>query len=327
MSLATREPTNFEKGAQLLVRLHELIEQGEGEGAQADQVRDRMDEVWAKLDEVKLARLDGLSADLYTLGSDSPIVHPPGPHMLTQQASEFLQHAVLSKDWDAQLEFLRKHADEVGDDLAAYYRGFCWTQLGLREVGMLFLSRAAERDKQFELYRLIPLIEMERLDEAIDLCLLLFDRMCEFDPLRIQIIADACAVIAGRIAPDKKEQFEWIRKSIKAHEFSLEEFPRWSPKIHREYLKSPAARFMYQALSWAYLFVHDIEKARWACDEAMKLAPEDKDLQVLDECIKTAPSNATPSPLVMNLAEASLNRTLVDYHWSYQANFFLPQSA
>lgn len=306
MSVATHEPTAFEKGAQLLVQLHELIESGEGDGADADAVRDRMDVIWSQLDEVKIARLDGLSADLYTLGGDSPIVHPPGSHVFTPRASEFLRETELRSDWDAQLEFLRKQPDEVGADLATYVRGFCWTRLGLRDVGMIFLTRAAERDPKFEPSLVAPLIELGREREAVEFCRRLFDKMRGFDPVRIFTIASACSLIATKIARNEDEQHEWIERAVEAAEFGLREYPNWSYLPTHDYLKSPAARFMYETLCWCYLIKGDFPKTRWACGEALKLAPNDPSLRMLDEWLNSQTSPQEADPITRRVLENSL---------------------
>jgi len=299
MSVATDEPTAFQEAAALLLELHYLMEQGKSETDEANEVRDRMEANWEKLDDVKRARIRGLSADLYSLGDDSPIVHPPGSHVRTERASKELTEAELREDWDSQLEFLRINPDEVGADLAAYIRGFCWTKLGLREVGMLFLERAAGNDAKFRPPIIIWMIEAGREAEAIELCRDVFNMMRQFDPVRVFTIASACSIIATRIAKSKEEQLEWIDRVIQATEYGQSEYPNWQYPSDLDYLRSPGARHMYETLAWCYLVKGDLAKTRRACNEALKLAPDDRNLKMLELCLEKQTNANDTDPVVL----------------------------
>lgn len=54
--------------ARSLGRLHSLIQGGEGDSAQADEIRDVLDELWTRLSPEEADQLRALSADLNTIG-------------------------------------------------------------------------------------------------------------------------------------------------------------------------------------------------------------------------------------------------------------------
>lgn len=57
--------TPFEDIMQLLVRLHELNNEGKNDGAEADRIREEMEQFYPKLNTVEIQLLDRISAALY----------------------------------------------------------------------------------------------------------------------------------------------------------------------------------------------------------------------------------------------------------------------
>src|SRR5438105_3018253 len=96
-------PSHYRESVKLLRELHFLMAAGKSETDEADRVRDLMDDHWYQLSPQEIRRIEGLSADLYTL------VDPPlPPQQLDQrEIDEFNQPsatAAKNNDWDRVLE-------------------------------------------------------------------------------------------------------------------------------------------------------------------------------------------------------------------------------
>ncbi len=127
---------------ELLHRLHALIQAGKGDDAEADEVRDQMDAPWYGMDSEEISRVRGISADLYTLGPDSPIKHSDRERYITDAMSAKLAPLVLSRSWDRVLDELRQSPGEISWDLAAQYRAEAYAKLGEGEIAKKFLAEA-----------------------------------------------------------------------------------------------------------------------------------------------------------------------------------------
>lgn len=132
----------FSQSVGLLRELHLLTIEGRDESEGADQIREAMEAPWRQLSSEERTRLEGLSADLYSIGET--ITSPAIPS--DRGAVEFEQ-AVLSRDWDKALELLRRQRVLQPANVAAL-RGVVWTELGHAEIAALFFAEA---------YRLGPL--------------------------------------------------------------------------------------------------------------------------------------------------------------------------
>ncbi len=74
--------------AQLLLNLHELIQQGKGDCDEAEAVADEMDAPWYAMTEKEQDRMRGLAADLNTLREGAPKRVEMGPGQLAQWRHE-----------------------------------------------------------------------------------------------------------------------------------------------------------------------------------------------------------------------------------------------
>jgi tetratricopeptide (TPR) repeat protein len=165
--------SEFIEFSRLLRNLHALIRNGEGEGAEADELRDAMDGHWNALSprEAKLAR--ALSADLNTIGEDSH-----GPVSLPAYDDERLRElrrAEAERDWERILALLRGEASGIISPYsAAYIKGRCWTELADGETGLTFFEEAVRlvpQDYRSWIFIISTLIRMGRADEANRLAL------------------------------------------------------------------------------------------------------------------------------------------------------------
>jgi tetratricopeptide (TPR) repeat protein len=160
-------PTHYQESVRLLRELHSLMAQGNSETDEADRVRDLMDDHWYQMSPVQIRRVEGLSADLYTLTD----LLPP-PQQLTQQAIDEFQHlsstAVRNEDWERLLELLRDRGLPYPPDRVAFLRARCWENLGDLETALLFLEKALALSPDDAEYRLALMRIRSRLGCSTD---------------------------------------------------------------------------------------------------------------------------------------------------------------
>ncbi|HEX7453847.1 MAG TPA: tetratricopeptide repeat protein [Polyangiaceae bacterium] len=176
----------------LLVRLHELDRVEALDSAEADLVRDRMDESWARLSLFERERLACLSADL-TLGRSQHLVL----RTAAEQAALLTQakHAFASQRWDDLLFLLRATEDQFPPALVAYMRGRCWDALGRPDAAYRFFedARSAEpANVHYELFALDALFRSSKRAEAFQRAVAVVDRS-DVEP---QLIFGAAKILA-----------------------------------------------------------------------------------------------------------------------------------
>ena len=142
MSPQFRDNPHYVEYVRLLHELHFLMRDGKDESPEGEAIRDQMDWPWRHLNEEEVNRVNGMSADLYTLESDSPIVHPTSPVQTPGDYWDEIQAARSEGDYDRVLALLRDKPQLVADDRAAFYRGLCYSHLGDHETAVMFHRHA-----------------------------------------------------------------------------------------------------------------------------------------------------------------------------------------
>ncbi len=125
---------------------------GFSESDEAEAIRDQMDFPWRQLSPEEINRVDGMSADLYTLESDSPIQHPEAGGINSAEFAAEIKAARKDGDYDRILSLLRDKPQFISADRAAFLRGWCYEQLGEAETAELFFQNAARLDSANDLY-------------------------------------------------------------------------------------------------------------------------------------------------------------------------------
>lgn len=126
----------------LLIELHLLMKAGESESPAADRVRDLLEQRWPGLEVTEVERVEDMSADLYTLEADSPIVHPEHIAAPKEAIWNELHERQTRRDFAAVLAFLREHPQEFDRASAALERGAAYLQLQDYDIALLFLDEA-----------------------------------------------------------------------------------------------------------------------------------------------------------------------------------------
>jgi tetratricopeptide (TPR) repeat protein len=136
------ENANYRQYLELLRHLHLAMSSDPVDEIHADEIRDQMDAPWRGLSVAEIDRLDGLSADLYSLEikTDRPADPPTDEGRALRQN---FQRAFDLKHWDESLAALRKAATFFRLSDVSLARGRIWRSLGDPEIAILFYEHAA----------------------------------------------------------------------------------------------------------------------------------------------------------------------------------------
>lgn len=132
----------YKEYAGLLIQLHQLMKRGVDETAEGDALRDQMDAPWHRMTTAQQQRVRGLSADLYTLEPDSPIVHPEKVDAPKEEFLNDLRERREQGDFPALLSLLRERPEQFDRARAAFERGIAYMNLKDYDVALLFLDEA-----------------------------------------------------------------------------------------------------------------------------------------------------------------------------------------
>jgi tetratricopeptide (TPR) repeat protein len=166
-----RDNPHYLQIADLLQDLHDLMGRGRGATDEADALREQMEVHWHNLTDEERSRMEGLSADLYTLEPDSPIVHPREPGIYTEELAADVRRARDAGGSDRILALLRSRPAEISADRAAALRALCYERLGERDVAIQFFEhavRVSSRPDAYAVSLLIHLLERFRANPRTD---------------------------------------------------------------------------------------------------------------------------------------------------------------
>ena len=162
--IATAVNTHYSRFVELVRSLHSLIAQGRCDSPEADSLREEMDQHARYLNESERERLDGLSADLYSLTGNE--IQEPGASPVGEPE---LRAAWETGDYDRLLVLLRRPAPFLAEHDLAFMRGHCWAQAGDLETALLFYQRAHElrpQDEQLIVMLMLTYLGLYRLEDA-----------------------------------------------------------------------------------------------------------------------------------------------------------------
>ena len=262
----------------LLLQLHGLIAAGQGDDDEADDVRDKMDAPWRQLTPEEISCVRGLSADLYTLGKDR---ESPSRESVPANLASEVRLMYDREQWIELSTFLREHEAELPRADVAYYRGVCWNHWGHFHVASEFYTEAANLDSQnkiFDVLRMQSLIRSQQLDRAIERATQIADTEADWRQL----------LIAGRAFFAKAETVNdtaanaLYETAIQLSEKGL----ALAPKIERAGSEPtdearPSCLNAHLDRVWSYEQIGRPEQAIEACNDALRIDPENSDALIL----------------------------------------------
>jgi tetratricopeptide (TPR) repeat protein len=118
-----------------------MLRAGLDETAEADALRDSLDAPWHLLTEEERERINGLSADLYSLSDPPALFRPQNPQAKSKWDSA--RAAAGQRRFDEALALARRWQDYVEPAILAMLRGLIWHGSGHPEVASLFFEHAS----------------------------------------------------------------------------------------------------------------------------------------------------------------------------------------
>jgi hypothetical protein len=120
--------------AELLLRRHRLLLEGNGDDAEIDEVEEGLSALWEKLTEGQRQSLNGVGSDLnWVRRGGSPPPKGRQREEVTEEDRRHLAEAESAKDWHAVLHYLRACAPEMDVANLASRRAAAYAGIGLPE--------------------------------------------------------------------------------------------------------------------------------------------------------------------------------------------------
>ena len=273
--------SDFDESVRLLLVLHDLIAQGKGDDLEADQVRDQMEAPWCGMTDSQQELVNGLSADLYTIGGERERHGEP-----TGEATHGFERAVQHGNWDEALRLVRLAETTLPPDEVAFVRGICWMHLNQPSVAMRFFDEV-ERHRTLSDSQLILvltcLMQGGRFAEAADRA----EHVSEAAIPLLQLKAGiALSVNAERLIEGNGSSNEsgGESKASRQRSMAVEFFERALPAVE-EVLNEGTARSLWRSsllhLALDYQETGQTAKALSACRKVIEQFPNDFDAQFL----------------------------------------------
>lgn len=136
--------SHYEKYREMLIALHKFIAQGNGDSSAADDLRDKMDQVWVKLSSGEITLIRYLSSDLYGVNLEAKDLNSG------QEFKRVLEETKFRPQSDT--EWHKLHKALIGceglfpPNLVYYYKSRMWNGLGDPVAGLFFTKKSIELD-------------------------------------------------------------------------------------------------------------------------------------------------------------------------------------
>ncbi len=274
----------------LLKELHFLMAEGKSETDEADRVRDLMDEPWYKMSPEEIRRVEGLSADLYTLVDPPPPPRQADPKDIAE-TGRLVEAARNDQDWDDLLELLRERPHAYPPDQVAFMRAGCWENLGDLDTSLLFLQKAVSLSPSNGYYvisLMYTLLRVGRPREAI----LLADRILGItEALDSGLLYKMASALIGSLHAigDGQQRERIIDKAIESNQKALEN-EGLLPERERMASSSVAG---YINLGMCYRLRGKSDLALGAYNAALEIEPENHAALVGRGLLRFPTDNAT----------------------------------
>jgi tetratricopeptide (TPR) repeat protein len=271
----------------LLKQLHGLIAAGRGESHEAEAVRDAMDEPGGGLSREEVLRLKGLSADLYMLQGTEVFAADKAQKLELEELRSELDHLRQWNSWDSVLALLRRRAPTTPENAVAATRARAYAELGHADTALLFLDyafKATPYDSGYRALRLMLLLDAGCHDEAV--------RTAEAVLTSKDVSPDLAVASADVLFANAIAQGSNGKGGDRLYARVLEGLDRF---IGGKY---PANQVLPSFLVLAHLLraacLHHfgkVNEALRACDEALRIAPNDEVVSTVRSQLQTKPGD------------------------------------
>jgi tetratricopeptide (TPR) repeat protein len=302
---------NYVRYETLLRKLHLLDVKGRGDAEEADQLRDEMDAPYRGLTSEEVARIRGLSADLYML-QDDEVYEPTDPAERTpERLGTALRDAWQRGDAEATLALLRKGPSFMPKDRIAYLRARAYEQLRHLDAAHLFMAYAAHLEPRDDTYKRLVLdllLDLGRLDEAVERA---NEYLVDAGSAPGVVIRSASVLLESarglpkaQATPLRERIIEWLRPTLAKEQSAL--------------TLSPAdLAFGYFILGLCYQGLDQFQEARSAYDAALEADPDHNPARVARGLLLT---NQDPDGALRDFEKAVLNNAPMVLPYLYVAH-------
>lgn len=271
MKTPSQFTTAFHESVQLLLQLHFLMLNGKGDEPEADVIRNQSEAPWYRMTRIEQVLVDGLSADLYSVGVDRELVsRTPDLHIPA------VFGPVIRRDWYCALDELRKREQEISPKDVAMLRAVCWEGIGEADVAIVFsleAVRIAGTDPKPEAWLLQFLIGQERFVDALARS----ERILETRADSLLLLSAGSVFHSCAMKTDGDQANALIEKAIDAVDIALQQIGKSA--AHEEVVRmAPRAR-LYQSLGYSRL--GKLEKAIDACDDSLARSAGNNEARLL----------------------------------------------
>jgi hypothetical protein len=129
----------YRKYADLLLRHHRRLAEGEESADETIRVEDAMTELWDRLDPIQRKSLSGLGSDLnWVRQGAGPAPLAPKPAEVSPEARKVLEQARNASNWHTLLHQLRLCGSAIPADDLARLRAEAWSKLGEPQIAGFF---------------------------------------------------------------------------------------------------------------------------------------------------------------------------------------------
>lgn len=260
----------------LLHRLHAAMREGGGESAEADEIRDRMDEPGSRLSPDEITIVQGISADFYSITDPVLTAILPRTAEVKDDLAE-VTRARANRDFPRALDVLRRRAAHLEPSVLAFQRGRIWLAAEQPAIAAVFLERAAELQPANPNYRSIALHVLatadpprarERAGEIL--------RNSEDQPARLVLIACQILYFEARECSDESTRSN-LESVVTAIRGAMERM-----MISGEDQTLPGLFLQaFALLGLCFELLGDPVEARNCYDEGLRFGPDDPSLLVV----------------------------------------------
>ncbi|HTQ39935.1 MAG TPA: hypothetical protein VMJ32_12980 [Pirellulales bacterium] len=274
-----RKQSDFPDAIRLQLALYGLFKAGQQNSANADEIRGEMEHYWWRLTESEQSLLEGLAADLRTVGIEwsKPRTEP------TQEILHQFKDAIEASDWDTVLELTREHEHLLQPSQVAEIRGVSWMHLGFPQVALLFFEdriRFGPRKALDEVWFMTSQIASGKAHDAVPRALEIA-RM-NSDPLLMMSAAHVLSFAADAVTQQDSERFR--RQAIEVANLSLKmlsDLKFEGLDASSRYLLENERMATLLRLAYDLAQVGELSESRGICETILGIDPTQKNARIL----------------------------------------------
>lgn len=264
--------------ARLLTELHRLINEGKGDGEEAEALADRMDTPWYAMTGQEQARMRGLAADLNAMREGGPRRVDMSPEQLAHWQNGLRESHTrgTAGDLDAALNFLRQPIPSLlPHHFIPTLQAWCWDSLGDLDTALVFAREADRLDSD---QAISVMVLLQRLGRFQELPMYANRVIANAASSPLELYLAAVALLSSTYPMSPAESSPIIRQVVSALRRALSAHLDLPPAERPEPLEAGAR--IAEALGHALERLGDLQSAVDVYSEAIAKHPRDGELFV-----------------------------------------------